>query len=81
MPFTQFIEQGPARSHAAVTPSDTVDLPFLARALRIGGAGNVAVTVDEVTLTYTCTAGEVLNVCASRVLATGTTATGIIAWR
>ncbi len=81
MPFTRFVEQGPARSHAAVTPSDTVDLPFLASALRIGSAGTVQVTVDDVSLQYTCVAGEVLNVCATRVWATGTTATGIIAWR
>jgi hypothetical protein len=73
-----------ARYHASVTKSDTVDIPDVAglrpRALRVGGAGDVIV-LDERgnSITYTCVAGEVLEVAAKRVM-NSTTATGIVAW-
>lgn len=72
----------PAMWHAAVTPSDTVDIPNgPARSLRIGVAGNVAV-VDptDVVVVYACATGEVLNVACKRVNSTSTTATSIVAW-
>lgn len=68
----------PATGHAAVTPSDTVDLTTSSRALYIGGAGNIVVTVGGADATYAVTAGQTLNVVASRVKATNTTATGIV---
>ena len=70
-------------SSTDVTPSDTVDLPNdyrgSARGLRVTGAGNVAVNLSNggtATLTG-LSAGQVLLIAVSRVLATGTTATGI----
>jgi len=71
----------PASNAAAVTPSDTNDLAFASKRLWIGGTGAVKVnTVGGSTVTYTgVPAGAYLNVRASRVFATGTTATNIIA--
>ena len=68
--------------HASVTPSDTVDLPNgIARALRIGTGGVVAVVDPQGTVVeYTVVDGEVLDVATKRVNNTNTTATGIVAW-
>ena len=68
----------PATGHAAVTPSDTVDLATPSRAIYIGGAGNIVVTVGGADVTYAVAAGTTLNVVASRIKATSTTATGIV---
>jgi hypothetical protein len=66
---------------AAITPSDTVDLPAPARAIFVGGAGNIVlVTLGGTTLTFQgLLAGQILPVAASRVRATSTTATNLIA--
>lgn len=71
----------PAGDGAAVTPSDTADLAVASKRLYVGGAGAVKiVTVLGTTLTYAAVpAGTYLNVRAARVLATGTTATSIVA--
>lgn len=71
----------PASNAAAVTPSDTVDLPTASKRLWIGGTGTVKInTVGGSTVTYTgVPAGVYLNVRASRVYVTGTTATNIVA--
>lgn len=71
----------PASNAAAVTTSDSTDLPTSSKRLWVGGAGNVKVnTVGGSTVTYTAVpAGAYLNVRASRVFATGTTATNIVA--
>ena len=75
---------------AAVTPSDSVDVPSVSTqdgsgnngcVLYIGGAGNLKVTTaggDEVTFSSVL-AGSFLPVQVVRVWATGTTATNIIA--
>jgi hypothetical protein len=71
----------PADGAAAVTPNDSADLSFVARALYVGGAGNIKIDTpngDTVTL-YGATAGSVLPVRANRVYSTGTTATNIVA--
>lgn len=71
----------PASGGAAVVPSDTVDLAFVARALYVGGVGNLAlVTVDGSAITLVDAYGWV-PVRAMRVRATGTTATSIVALR
>ncbi|MGB7243560.1 MAG: hypothetical protein WBC93_15930 [Sulfitobacter sp.] len=72
---------GPARGGAAVTPNDSADLPTSARGIYVGGAGNVAlVTTDGDTLTFAgAAAGATLPICTARVLATGTTATNLLA--
>ena len=69
----------PASRAAAVTPNNTTDLTAVARALWIGGAGDVAViTAGGDTVTFVNASG-VLPVRVKRVLATGTSATGIVA--
>lgn len=71
---------GPAENGAVVTPDDNNDLPIASKRLWIGGAGNVAlVTIRGAALTYIGVPAGYLNVRASRVKATGTTATNIIA--
>jgi hypothetical protein len=71
----------PSIDGAAVTPNDTTDLPTVPRRLWIGGAGNVKInTAAGNPLTYTgVPAGAYLSIRPSRVFATGTTATNIVA--
>jgi ethanolamine utilization microcompartment shell protein EutS len=68
----------PASGIITVTPSDTTVLSSV-RALYIGGAGDVAVTMqDGSTGTLpNATAGSILPVQCTKVMATGTTATNI----
>ena len=71
----------PAEGAAAVTPNDSTDLTTLSRALYVGSGGSIAVVVaDGSTVTFVgVLSGSVLPVRVSRVLATGTTATNIVA--
>lgn len=69
----------PAINAAEVTPNDATDLAITARALWVGGPGDVvAITAggDQVTFAG---AGGMLPVRVNRVLATGTTASAIVA--
>jgi hypothetical protein len=69
----------PAGYGVAVTPSDSTVLP-MTRALYVGTAGNVRVDDINDTVTYTnVQAGSILPVQVSRVRATGTTASNIVA--
>jgi hypothetical protein len=74
--------QSTALYAAAVTPSDSTDLPFWASALWIGGAGSVVLDTvggnTEVVIAGVA-AGTTLPIAAKRVRATGTTATLIVA--
>lgn len=64
----------------AVTPSDDTDLAVAADALWVGVAGNVTViTLESTTTTFTVTAGTLLPIGTSRVKATGTNSTGVVA--
>ena len=76
-----FSNADPATSGGAVTPSDSVDVPTLSRALWIGGAGDVKVTLKGgTTVTLSAVpAGSMLPLQVTRVWATGTTATLITA--
>jgi hypothetical protein len=60
-----------------VTPSDTVDLVPGARALFVGGAGNLTIITREGrTVLFTSVAANTkIDVAAKRVMATGTVAT------
>ena len=72
--------ESPAENAAAITPNDTTDLTNATRSLYIGGAGNVKIDTvlgDTVTLSGVV-AGTVIPVRASRVYATGTTATNLV---
>lgn len=64
----------------SVTPNDGADIP-ITHGLYIGVTGDVAVVMgDGTTLTFkAAAAGSTLNLQVKRVLATGTTATNIIA--
>ena len=69
----------PARSASTVTPNDAATLPVASRALYIGGQGDVVVElVDEGVVTFVGATGFI-PVCTRRVLASGTTATDIVA--
>lgn len=70
----------PADNATAVTPSDSTDLAFTSRALYVGGAGNLVVTMaggGDVTFSAV-PAGSILPIRVSRVKATTTTATSIV---
>lgn len=71
----------PASNAAAVTTSDTADLTYASKRLWVGGPGAVKVnTVGGATVVYAAVpAGTYLKVRATRVYATGTTATNIVA--
>lgn len=80
--FQQTSDFVTASNGANITPSDTVDIPNPCACIYVGGAGNIRVIhagngFDKV---YAVTAGQVLQVNASRVMATNTTATGLVAW-
>lgn len=71
----------PVRDASQVTPSDAADLAILPRALYVGQAGNIALRMaggQDVTF-QNLPAGSLLPVRPARVLATGTTASGIVA--
>jgi hypothetical protein len=77
-------EQGlsaPPGHAEAVTPSDTVDLDFEARGLYVGGAGDVKVVMlSGAAVTFkSVPVGTTLAVRFTRVDATGTTATQLVA--
>jgi hypothetical protein len=66
----------------SVTPSNTVDLSIgFCRGILVGVAGSLSVIgTSGVTMTFpTLIAGVVHPICATRILATGTSATGIVA--
>ena len=68
----------PAIGVLTVTPSDTVDLTKVVRAIRANTAGTVQITsIDGTTCLLNFWAGETRPVGATRIWATNTTATGI----
>lgn len=71
----------PGLNAEAVTPNDGTDLPTMCRALHIGGAGDVSVVMaGGQTVTFSGnTAGSTLPYRITRVRATGTTATDLVA--
>lgn len=73
-------QSDPAEGFAAVTPSDSANFARMARALYVGGAGNVAVVgKDAVAVTFVgVPAGTILPVECIRVNSTNTTATSIV---
>ena len=77
-----YSHSGPAGALGAVTPNDGTDLPAVAKALWIGGAGNVSIIAENDTAPVTLNsvaAGTMITVRVKRVRATGTTATNIVA--
>lgn len=75
---------GPASAAFAITPSDTVDLAFPAKALYVGGNGNVSVILQDDTEAVLFTGlvgGSVYPFQIKRVMNTNTTATSLVALR
>lgn len=73
----------PIENGFAVTPSDSADLSYVTRSVYIGGAGNLRVTLKGMaTGTYVTYTGMLVGVSypirATRIWATGTTATNIL---
>lgn len=64
---------------AAVTPSDATVLPMF-RSLHIGTAGLVTVRMHSGAVVQHNAPQGPLSVCGDKVLATGTTASQIVAW-
>jgi hypothetical protein len=74
----------PAAVAATITPSDSVDLLTSTRSIYIGGAGNLAVVLVGMTTPVTFTgvvAGMIYPFRVSKVMASGTTATGLVGLR
>lgn len=72
--------ESPANYLKEVIPSDTTDLAYVSRALNVAVSGTVRLTtIGGDTATVTVAAGSTFPVRASRIWATGTTATGIVA--
>jgi hypothetical protein len=72
----------PVRTALAVTPSDSVDIRTgqLTRGIYVGGTGDMSVVMDNGTVAFVgVVAGAVYPIRVSRVNATGTTATNILA--
>ncbi|MEO3386751.1 hypothetical protein [Mesorhizobium sp. CAU 1741] len=72
--------ESPVTHGFEITPDDVGELPELVRALYVGSAGAVALVLSSgasVTLSGVA-GGTVLPLRAAKVLATGTTATGIV---
>jgi len=75
-------EWSPATSSVAVTPNDSEELAYLTRALYIGVGGNLSVKLrdDSTAVVFVGVAeGTVLPLQVKQVMATGTTATNIVA--
>ncbi len=72
---------GPARSGEAVSPSDTVDLTNVSRALWVGTGGDLTVIMQDTTTVALLNVpdGSLLPICVSRVKLTGTDADDIVA--
>jgi hypothetical protein len=70
----------PAVDCFAITASDTAPFPATARAIYVGGAGNVTVvTANTSVVTFVAVpVGFILPVQCVRVNATGTTATNLV---
>lgn len=65
--------------HFDITPSDSVDLAIVPRAVYVGGAGDIVLRDKKgVDVTYSPADNSYILIRATRVLSTGTTASGII---
>lgn len=70
----------PGKQGETIVPSDTVDLTFVSKFIYVGVTGNVRLTMDggQILTFVGVLAGTFMPVRASRVMATGTTATSLV---
>lgn len=71
--------QAPATSHFAITPGASA-LAKIPRTIYVGNGGNLEVTMDGVTIVYAVQSGAILPMRPTHILASNTTATGIVGW-
>lgn len=74
----------PPASTESITPNDSTDLTDNSiRGLSVNVDGNVALELidDTTSVIVTLTSGQIHPMRIGKVLATGTTATGIIGWK
>ncbi len=73
--------ESPARDAAEVTPNDSTDMGFTCRSLYVGVSGDVAVHMagEATPVIFKSVPIGVLPIRVDRVLATGTTASDIVA--
>ena len=79
-PGNSGIQASPA--YGAITPSDTVSLPFITRGIYVGVAGNITCVLPNSTTAVTfigVLAGSILPIQTSRVNSTATTAGSLVA--
>jgi hypothetical protein len=77
--YTPPLRSDPASNAGPITPSDSEDLAYATRGLMAEGAGSISVLMlGGQTVTFTALASTVYPFRVTRVLATGTTATGIL---
>lgn len=84
MPTEPYLGQHGVTSSAdrwyPVTPNDNADLPIKPKMIHVNGGGTVAMLDADGTLgTFTFASGAEKPLRPHRILATGTTATGILA--
>ncbi|MCO5092613.1 hypothetical protein [Bosea sp. (in: a-proteobacteria)] len=72
---------GPAVMLRAVTPHDSDELEYVTNGIVAGVAGTIAVVAleDASPVALTVIPGQLLPIRARKIMATGTTATGIVA--
>lgn len=70
----------PPEHAAEIAPDDAADLPHVTRALYVGGAGDVALRLmsGDAVILRGLQAGCLIPIRVDRVLASGTTATGLV---
>lgn len=67
------------RNFFEITPNDSADIATRPDGVFVGGAGTIEMQgTDDNAATFTVAAGAILPVSPTRVLATGTTATGLV---
>jgi len=73
--------ESPATRHFAIIPSNSADLANVPRAIYVGTGGDLRLRdASGQDVTYTVVSGAVLPFRAVRVLASGTTAAGLVGW-
>lgn len=73
---------GSARQGVAITPNDGAEMAYITRGIYVGGAGDVTVVFADVAGSVTLKAvpgGTVLPISVRQVMATGTTASNLVA--